>query len=185
MSDEASDLSAAAAGDAEAFARLYDRHEGIVLSLCRRRSWSMDEAQDAAQETFMRAYLRLPEVRAPAMLRPWLYAIARHVCRERRRAASHRTQYEMNAARNRRVDSSDSSASAPVDAVEHAEQLERLTVALEALPDRQRLAIHLYYLDADPVAVASQALGVTRKGFYKLLARARRRLAVRMREGAS
>ena len=71
----------------------------------------------------------------------------------------------------------------PADAATLADQLGRLTAALDALPYKQRLAIHLYYLDADPIATASQALGLSRAGFYKLLAKARNRLAVLMSIG--
>ena len=43
--------------------------------------------------------------------------------------------------------------------------------------DRERLAIHLYYLEADPVNAAMSALGLSRSGYYKLLSRARENLA--------
>ena len=45
------------------------------------------------------------------------------------------------------------------------------------LPDDERLALHLYYLESDPIAAASECLGVSRSGFYKLLTRGRERLA--------
>jgi RNA polymerase sigma-70 factor (ECF subfamily) len=61
--------------------------------------------------------------------------------------------------------------------MDQREQLDLLSEALEQLPDDERLAVHLYYLDADPVTAASACLGVSRSGFYKLLARARERLA--------
>ena len=62
------------------------------------------------------------------------------------------------------------------------ENLGRLTEALRALPDAERLAIHLYYLDPDPVRAAESSLGLTRSGFYKLLARARTKLAALLGE---
>lgn len=61
-------------------------------------------------------------------------------------------------------------------AASRSEQLDRLGRALEQLPDDERLAVHLYYLDADPVVAAVECLGVSRSGFYKLLGRARERL---------
>lgn len=62
------------------------------------------------------------------------------------------------------------------------EALTRLDAALEALPDDERLAVHLYYLDPDPIRAASESLGLSRSGFYKLLARAREHLARLMPE---
>lgn len=65
----------------------------------------------------------------------------------------------------------------PSASADQREQLERLSEAMEQLPDDERLAVHLYYLEADPVTAASECLGVSRSGFYKLLTRARERLA--------
>ena len=174
--DDARDLAGAQAGDAEAFARLYDRHSAVVLSLCRQHA-SFDP-DDALQETFIRAYQRLHQVDRPDGLRSWLYAIARRVCSERRRAAGRRSRHEAEAV-NRRPDpiEHDGVDGSPPRSAERHETLDRLGVALGELPEHERLAIHLYYLDADPVTAARQALGISRSGFYKLLNRARRRLA--------
>ena len=181
VDDDAADLAAARAGDHHAFARLYDRHSPVVLSLC--RGWSrssLTEAEDAMQETFIRAHRLLEKLHDAAQLRPWLYAIARRVCSERRRSVARRRQYEQAA----RAEMMNDPPAAPMafQAAEQAEDLDRLTEAIEQLDDRERLAVHLYYLDADPVRAASAALGLSRSAYYKLLARARRRLAVLMRQ---
>jgi RNA polymerase sigma-70 factor (ECF subfamily) len=179
MSDDISDLTAASAGDPEAFARLYERHAPVVLSLCRRCS-SAGEAEDAMQEAFLRAFRRLDQLASPAGFRPWLYSIARRVCAERRRSTTRRIRHEARASQER-VEM-DSQTSTAADSVELDEQLDRLTVAINTLPENERLAIHLYYLEPDPPAAASSALGLSRGGYYKLLHRARQRLAILMRE---
>ena len=180
MTDDASDLTAATAGDHQAFARLYDRHAGVVLSLCRHRTRCTADAEDALQETFIRAYNMLRQLDGPDGFRPWLYAIAKHVCAERRRAAKRRTRHEEQAV-IRRIEQ-DSPVTSPPACVSQTEQLALLEAALDTLPDKERLAIHLFYLDADPVTAAASALGLSRGGFYKLLNRARIRLATLMRE---
>ena len=68
------------------------------------------------------------------------------------------------------------------DPIDRADQLDRLSSAIESLPDDERLAIHIFYLDGDPVTAAASALGLSRSGFYKLLARARQKLAYQMRK---
>ena len=179
MTSDASDLPAALAGDAEAFARLYERHAGIVLSLCRRSS-GLDDAEDAMQETFLRAYRRLHQLRSAAGFRPWLYAIAKRVCSERRRSAGRRDRHETKAADN--LIHTQLEIPTPADTAENSEQLDRLTAAMDTLSDRERLAVHLYYLDPQPVRAASAVLGLSRSGYYKLLVRARTQLASSMRE---
>jgi RNA polymerase sigma-70 factor (ECF subfamily) len=175
MPDDADDLSAARSGGERgraAFARLYDRHAPVVLALCRHAG--AGDAEDALQETFIRAYGMLDRVADASGFRAWLYAIARRVCAERRRAAGRRGRHEsegaMTAAALHPVET-------PPAAAGRAEQLERLGRALDRLPDDERLAIHLYFLDADPVSAAGAALGLSRSAFYRLLARARQRLA--------
>ncbi len=187
--DEADDLAAAQAGDDDAFARLYDRLGPVVLSLCRQRSLS--EAEDAAQETFIRAHRLLHKVENAARLRPWIYAIARRVCSERSRAARRRARHEERAAVSRQQVRTPPGHGAPATGTatgdpsrdsDHAEQLDLLGTALEKLDDRERLAIHLYYLEADPVRAATAAMSLSRSGYYKLLARAREHLAGFMTE---
>lgn len=196
MNDDARDLSAARSGGRDghaAFARIYDRHAAVVLALCRQhvtRSAGGDaEADDALQETFIRAFRMLDRVDDPAQLRAWLYAIARRVCAERRRAAARRVNHEtrgakvhMNAGMEHRPipGANTPTTAAPPAGAEHNEQLALLDRALDALPDRERLAIHLFYLEPDPVAAASSVLGLSRSGFYKLLTKAREHLAALM-----
>ncbi len=177
--DEAADLIAAQASDQDAFARLYDRHAAVVLSLCRRLS--LAEAEDAAQETFIRAYRLLHKVESADKLRPWLYGIARRVCSEHTRALGRRRHHEDQAMLTRTAERK-AHASSPAESLEQAEQLQRLDGAIDQLDDRQRLAIHLYYLESDPIQAAQSALGLSRSGYYKLLAKARERLGELMRE---
>lgn len=183
MSSDARDLEVARSGGPDAhaaFARIYDRHSPVVRALCRRHSPSEAETDDALQETFLRAFRMLDRVSDAAGVRSWLYQIAANVCSERRRSSQRRRKHESAAfdygspGMNGQLLKSES---APGASAEHAEQLARLTVALDQLPDDERLAIHLYYLEPDPVAAASSALGVSRSAFYKLLARARDHLA--------
>ena len=198
MTDDARDAQAALAARTDsaaapsalgghlAFARIYDRHSAVVRALCIRHLPHDADADDALQETFIRAYRLLHEATEPDSLRPWLYAIARNVCAERRRAAARRSKHERGAVQERIVMNGMSSTNhtiAPrrVDptpaGAEHAEALSRLSSALDELPDDERLAIHLYYLEPDPVVAAGSALGISRSGFYKLLGRARDHLA--------
>lgn len=174
MDGDAHDLAEAKAGSHDAFARLYDRHAPVVLSLCRRK-WCVDP-DDAAQETFIRAFRNLDQLDDAARFRPWLYAIAGNVCSEKRRATGRRSKHESNAMNNgmlqhKQPDGADHNRS------EHQEQIDQLTAAMEQLTDEERLALHMHYLEKDPTQTAIPALGVSRSGYYRLLEQARARLA--------
>lgn len=179
--DDGRDLAAARAGDHEAFGRLYDRHAAVVLSLCRRSNTSSTEADDALQETFIRAHAMLKRFDVDSdeeRFRRWLYAIARRVCAERHRSANRRQHHEKSAMTQAAVMLNHVHDDHAADqAMEHADDLDRLTIAMDQLDDTERLAIHLHYLEADPIRAAGPALGVSRSGYYKLLARAKEKLA--------
>jgi RNA polymerase sigma factor (sigma-70 family) len=74
-------VGAVRAGSDAAFEVLYERHHRSLLAFCRHMLGSREEAEDAAQSTFLVAYheLRTDDDR-PIQLRPWLYTIARHRC---------------------------------------------------------------------------------------------------------
>lgn len=178
--DDCTDLASHRSGDPAAFARLYDRHAAVVFSICRVETPGRSEADadDAAQETFIRAYRMLDRVVDCRGFASWLHRIARLVCSERRRAHSRRRRHEGEAM------TAQATLQEPIAENEalRRERLRRLGSALSELDDDERLAIHLYYLDRDPLVAANSALGLSRSAFYKLLARARERLALRLRE---
>lgn len=185
MHDDASDVTQALAGlpnepdVAAAYGRLYDRHAAVVLSLCRRAGLSLAEADDAMQETFIRAFRRLDQLDEPSGLRAWLYAIARNVCAESRRTSGRRRRHEAVAMKAATASTRLANNGTPQQAAdaEHAEMLDRLGTALDELDDRERLAIHLFYLQDESAPAAMNVMNMSRSGFYKLLDRARQRLA--------
>ena len=71
----------AAGGDERAFEALYDRHHRALLGFCRHMVGSPDEAEDALQQTFLRAHRALLAHGAPDDPRPWLFTIARNRCK--------------------------------------------------------------------------------------------------------
>lgn len=176
VSDDCTDLADHGTGDPNAFGRLYDRHAPIVLALCVSNApgRSFAEGEDALQETFTRAFRMLDRVEDCTKFRAWIYRIARYVCSERRRSSERRKGHEQEASKQAGLRLAGSEPNHPV---ERREQLERLDWALDKLPDDERLVIHLQYLDPDPVGAAQRSLGVSRSGYYKMLQRARERLA--------
>jgi RNA polymerase sigma factor (sigma-70 family) len=70
-----------ATGDERAFEELYDRHHAALLGFCRHMLGTREEAEDALQQTFLRAHRALVTHGAPDDVRPWLFAIARNRCR--------------------------------------------------------------------------------------------------------
>lgn len=70
-------------GDENAFGFLVDRYQKPVFSLCYRMLGNSDDAEDAAQESFIRAYLHLKDFDRNRSFATWLLSIASHHCIDR------------------------------------------------------------------------------------------------------
>lgn len=81
--DDRAALAAAAGGDQRAFARLVERHAGMVVAVCRRHLG--DDAEDVAQEVFVKAWRAAATFTGRSTVRTWLYRIAVNAARDRLR----------------------------------------------------------------------------------------------------
>ena len=80
---DAVEVALATSGDAHAFERLYRKHVGRILALTR-RMLSPDDAEDATQDVFIRAWQKLETFRGESAFGTWLHRIAVNVCLGRR-----------------------------------------------------------------------------------------------------
>ena len=156
-------------GDRSGFEVLYDRYAPLIRAICHDATGNLSDAQDLAQEAFLRSYQRLHDLRKPDRFGYWLVGIARRVCKEwQRRRASDPHQYV-----GPRVDelAQDGATGTGNEILDH------LGRAIAQLPEKERMAVHVFYLQQHPVEQARALLGLSRSGFYRALERARRRLA--------
>jgi len=84
------EVAAAAAGDEAAYEALVLRHQRALFALAFRHLGDREDAADAVQEVFLRAWRALPRFRGEAAFRTWLLGIAINVCRTRLGAADAR-----------------------------------------------------------------------------------------------
>src|SRR5690349_2310539 len=78
--DEAARITAARAGDQQAFSELTERYRRELQVHCYRILGSLHDAEDMVQETLLRAWRRLSTFEGRASFRAWLYTIATNAC---------------------------------------------------------------------------------------------------------
>ncbi|MBI2070948.1 MAG: sigma-70 family RNA polymerase sigma factor [Elusimicrobia bacterium] len=130
-------------GQQELFALLIKKHQGDVFGLCCSLLSDQTEAQDAAQEIFLKAYRAFGSFREDSSFATWLYRIGVNHCRDLLRAKSRRKTESLDHLMERHAQKierllSDSVANAR--SAEDAELIERL---LSALPEDYRIILTL------------------------------------------
>ncbi|WP_173405664.1 RNA polymerase sigma factor [Streptantibioticus cattleyicolor] len=123
----------AAEGDEDAFEELVRRHGPAMFSLAVRLLGSRADAEDAVQEAFVSAWRRLPDFRADARFRTWLYRIVTNRCLNQLRAR--RPERDLTAAPEPTAPEHQAS---PVRAAESAAARAQLAEALDGLSPEQR-----------------------------------------------
>jgi RNA polymerase sigma-70 factor (ECF subfamily) len=161
MSDTAELVVRARDGDQVAFGALYDRHARLVRAICYDATAHMASAEDLTQEVFLKAYQRLSQLREADRFLPWLCEIARRAGNDWRRRP------------RREVGFPDEWSGDEPAAQREDPQIAELRDAIRQLPEDERMALHLFYLEEQPVVVARELLGLSQSGFYKVLERAR------------
>jgi RNA polymerase sigma factor (sigma-70 family) len=175
--DEAELVSRARHGDADAYGALVAAHQEMTYRTAYLVLGDAAEAQDAAQEAFVRAFRALGRFREGEPFRPWLLRIAVNAARNRRRSAGRRRGLELRVGASLPRDAVAQSAEASVLA---AERRTALVEAVNDLSADDRLVIGArYFLDLAEAEIAA-LLGIPRGTVKSRLSRARGRLAAHL-----
>ena len=149
------------------------RYEGLAFRVAYLVCGDADEARDAAQEGFLRAWHALSRFRPGAEPRPWLMQIVANAARNRRRGSTRRSNLALRVAQDR---PSEGAAPSPEAAVLADERRRDLLAALNRLRDEDRLVIALRWFADLGEAEMAAALGVARGTVKLRLSRAMGRL---------
>jgi RNA polymerase sigma-70 factor (ECF subfamily) len=155
--------------------------QGPVYRLAYRWSGNAQDAEEIAQDAFVRAYRALQRFQSERItalaLRPWLYQIALNVARNRARFKRHRTvpllvgEEAGTDARGGVPEPADSAAEGPADFAERAGTGEALARLVSGLPDRYRAAVILRHIEGlsypEAAAVLAQPVGTVKANVHR------------------
>lgn len=170
-------------GDEAAFAELMTRWERPVKAVIGRIVLNAAEAEELAQETFVRLWQQRERFRSGSEFRPWILAIAVNLARNRLRWWRRRPTVELGEWLGSGAEAGDS-AVAGAAALERSERVAEVQAAVAALPADLREALVLFEYEELPQAEIAAVLRTTPKAVESRVARARERLRRALRLGA-
>lgn len=133
-------------GDAEAFGELVRRHERVVYNLAYRFMRNAAQAEDMAQEAFVKAYRSLHGFRGDCRFSSWLYRVTCSICLTELNRIKRRGEVETYPETDSRNAAQASAAPSALDVSESSEMAELVRCCVTKLPERYATIITLFYL---------------------------------------
>ncbi len=177
MTEEMAWVAQAQQGSDEAFTQLVETYQTHVYNLCYRMLGEAEAAEDAAQETFLRAYQHLHRYDRKRPFGTWLLSIAAHYCIDRLR----RRKFSMSSIDQDEEEGGyelpDTDAPSPESEAIYGEQRQQMQAVLKRLDFVDRAAIIMRYWNDCSEAEIAESLNLTVSAVKSRLHRARRTLA--------
>ena len=160
------DVRLAAAGDRQAFDRLYQMYRDRLIRFAAKQVGA-DNAEDIVSETFLTAFERLGELKDPSAFGAWLYSVAYRKCADLIR-------------REKRQAPADGGLAEAVmlteDYTEHKELISQVRDCIDGMKPGMRAAVILYYYEERSVSEVAKELGIRENTAKQRLFQARKRL---------
>jgi RNA polymerase sigma-70 factor, ECF subfamily len=169
-----------AAGDEAAFRELVERHQAAVVGTVARMLGGGADAEDIAQEVFVRVWRSAPRYKPTAKFTTWLFTITRNLVFNESRRRSRAVLLPMEHGDGSPRDHEDERAPAPSANLALGELQDAIDAAMAALPEVQRLALVLRRHESMSYEDIAGVLGTSVPSVKSLLFRARGELRRRL-----
>ena len=153
-----------AAGDTEALSQIVDRYQEIALSLAFRHTQNWTDAEDIAQEAFLRVFKSATKYKGDSTFKTWFYRIVVNLCLDNQKKDKPKLSLDMTQAEDLLINESN-----PLEQNEIAKIVQK---AVYELPERQRIALILHRYEELSHSQISQSTGWSRSAVESLLVRA-------------
>jgi RNA polymerase sigma factor (sigma-70 family) len=164
-------------GDDAAFSILVNKYQKSVHTLAWRKIKDFHYAEEIMQDTFLKAYKKLPTLKNPNQFAGWLHVIAKHLCIDWVRKQKPAMQSLENTLQEEIEKSSYTHHISEQRVTERTEYCQELVQKLlEKLPENERTVVTLYYLDEMSTKEIGEFMGVSVNTITSRLHRARKRL---------
>ena len=160
-------------GDNNAFAGLVDKHKEMVFTIAVKILRNKEDAEEVAQDTFMKAFNALGSFKREAKFSTWLYRIAYNAAISKGRKKRH----EFLAIDEEMIDNYTTDVvSRSVNELDKDEQIEAINILMEKLPAEENLLLTLFYKKGKSVEDISGVTGYSQSNVKVKLYRIRKRM---------
>jgi RNA polymerase sigma factor (sigma-70 family) len=163
-------------GDTKAFSYLVGKYQDVVFSIALKVLKNREDAEEMAQETFIKAYRSMASFRGRSKFSTWLFSIAYNTCITSVRKKKIRTKSIDDVQVNDEEENWDKSG------LSEEERSKMLEMALKRLPEEEYTMILLFYYEDLGIEDVSKVMGLTESNVKVRLFRARKKLHAIMHE---
>jgi RNA polymerase sigma-70 factor, ECF subfamily len=166
-------------GDTNAFTVLVDRYKDLVFTLSMRMMKNKEEAEEVAQDTFIKTYNSLNKFKGDSKFSTWIYKVAYNTCLDRLKK-NKRQQHtvaidEYTAHQVKTLDNA-------LDQIEAKEKQQAIQNCLELLPSEDSFLLTLYYFEELSLDEISKIVGLKPNNVKVKIFRSRKKLATILKE---
>lgn len=179
LENEIETIHRAQQGDPEAFTGLVEAYQRAVYNLCYRMSGNAEDAEDAAQETFLRAYKSIRRYDPNRSFSTWILSIAAHYCIDQAR----RRRFQIISIEDLPVPDLPDTSPGIEKNLSLKEDQQRVRLLLQVLEPVDRAAVIMYYWYDFSYEEISRSLSITESAVKSRLHRARRSMAEAFQAG--
>jgi RNA polymerase sigma-70 factor (ECF subfamily) len=161
-------------GDTNAFAALVDRYKDMVFTLSLKMLQNREEAEEAAQDTFIKVYKSLAKFKGESKFSTWIYQITYNNCLDRlRKQKRSRNVVELDEFTEHEV----RSLANVLHTIEETERKELIKKSLNLLAAEENFLLTLYYFNEASLKEISAIMGINENNVKIKLFRSRKKLA--------
>lgn len=167
------------AGDTKAFAVLVDRYKDLVFTLALRMLKNREEAEEVAQDTFIKVFKSLSKFKGDSKFSTWIYRITYNSCLDVLK--KYKQEYStvvLDEFSERELATLDNA----FDALAEKEQRQAIDDCLDRLPKEDSFLLTLYYFEEQSLDEISKIVGLTANNVKVKLFRGRKKLASLLKE---
>ena len=166
-------------GHTNAYRLLVEKHQDFVYTIVKRIVGKAEEAEEVAQDVFVKAFQKLPDFRGTAKFSTWLYRIAYNSAISQTR----KKKIEFLSAEEQQIENySEDEVMQTIKGLNTEEQKKLIHEAMSTLPKTDSLIITLFYFHEKDLEEVSEIVGMTQNNVKVKLHRIRKRLFVQMND---